>query len=76
MNQDKLITAKEIVSKYGLSYQAINRYTDAGLLPVNFKGGNIRFYNRKLVKRRLEKILHLSKEGYSLVLIRKKLVGI
>lgn len=73
---DKLITAKEISSKYALSYQVINRYTDAGLLSIVAKKGNIRFYNRAQVKRRIRQIQDLIREGYSLVLIRKKLVGI
>jgi len=76
MNEDKLITAKEIADKYHLSYQIVNRYTDAGLLSVVIKKGNIRFYNRRQVKRRLKQISDLIREGYSLVLIRKKLVGI
>ncbi|MBN3040982.1 MAG: MerR family transcriptional regulator, partial [Candidatus Omnitrophica bacterium] len=38
--------------------------------------GNVRFYDRSLVKERLEKIRHLTEEGYSLRLIRKKLIGI
>jgi len=73
---DKLITAKEISSKYALSYQVINRYTDAGLLSIAIKKGNIRLYNRQQVKKRIRQIQDLIQEGYSLVLIRKKLVGI
>jgi DNA-binding transcriptional MerR regulator len=73
---DKLITAKEISSKYALSYQVINRYTDAGLLTIVLKKGNIRLYNREQVKKRIRQIQDLIREGYSLVLIRKKLVGI
>ena len=73
---DKFITAKEISGKYGLSYQVINRYTDAGLLSIVLKRGNIRFYNRAQVKKRVKQIYTLANEGYSLLLIRKKLVGI
>jgi len=73
---DKLTTAKEIIRKYGLSYQSLNRYTDAGLLTVVLKKGNIRFYNRGQVKRRIRQISGLVQEGYSFLLIRRKLVGI
>jgi len=73
---NKFITAKEMANKYGLSYQIINRYSDAGLLSVVFKKGNIRFYDRRLAQKRMERITNLKKEGYSLTLIRKKLVGI
>jgi len=71
---DKFITVKEIASKYGLSYQVVNRYSDAGLLDVAFKKGNIRFYDRRQTDRRIRQISSLSREGYSLMLIRKKLL--
>jgi DNA-binding transcriptional MerR regulator len=74
--QDKFISAKEIAKRYRISYQKVNRYTDAGLLRVVFKRGNERLYNRQQACRRLKRISSLSREGYSLRLIRKKLVGI
>jgi len=73
---NKMISAKEIMSKYNISYQTINHYTDFGLLPVQTKIGNVRFYDRNLVEERLKKIRELIEEGYSLRLIRKKLIGI
>jgi DNA-binding transcriptional MerR regulator len=72
----KLISAKEIISKYNISYQTVNHYTDFGLLPMVEKKGNIRFYDNSLVKSRLSQIMKLASEGYSLRLIRRKLVGI
>ncbi|MDD5730859.1 MAG: MerR family transcriptional regulator [Candidatus Omnitrophica bacterium] len=72
----KFITVKEIAKKFGFSYQTINRYSDVGLLPVIFKKGNIRYYDRHIVEKRMKHILSLAKEGYSLMLIRKKLLGI
>jgi DNA-binding transcriptional MerR regulator len=72
---NKFITVKEIASKYGLSYQIINRYSDSGLLDVGFKKGNVRFYDRRQVQKRMRRIVTLSEEGYSLMLIRKKLLG-
>jgi DNA-binding transcriptional MerR regulator len=74
--ENKYITVKEISSTYGLSYQIVNRYSDAGLLNVMFKKGNKRFYDRKLVARRVKQISALTREGYSLGLIRKKFLGI
>jgi len=73
---DKLISAKEIILKYNISYQTVNHYTDFGLLPLVAKKGNIRFYDEKLVGDRLSAITKLANEGYSLRLIRRKLVGI
>lgn len=73
---EEMISAKEIVNKYNISYQTVNHYTDFGLLPVQTKIGNVRFYDRNLVEERMEKIRELIEEGYSLRLIRKKLVGI
>jgi len=74
--ETKMISAKEIIKKYNVSYQTVNHYTDFGLLPVSAKKGNIRFYNRSVVKKRLRQIRGLAKEGYSLRLIRKRLIGI
>ena len=74
--RNKMISAKDIINKYHISYQTINHYTDFGLLPVLVKEGNVRFYNREVVQKRLKKIKDLTGEGYSLRLIRKKLIGI
>jgi len=71
-----MISAKEIVSNFGITYQTVNHYTDFGLLPVIAKKGNVRFYDRSLVEARLKKIKELVQEGYSLRLIRKTLIGI
>lgn len=73
---DKYITVKEISNQYGLSYQIVNRYSDAGLLRVVFKKGNVRYYDRRQVSRRIPQVSKLAREGYSLMLIRKKLMGI
>lgn len=75
-NQSKMISAKDIMSRYNISYQTVNHYTDIGLLPVMVKEGNERFYAGALVDKRLKKIRSLTKEGYSLRLVRKLLVGI
>jgi DNA-binding transcriptional MerR regulator len=70
--ESKFITVKEISSKYDLSYQVVNRYSDAGLLEVAFKKGNMRYYDKRVVDRRIRKISALAREGYSLALIRKQ----
>jgi|GEM_PF-253725 len=75
-NDPEMISAKEIVKTYNLTYQTVNHYTDLGLLPVVAKRGNVRFYDNAVVKERIKHIRELVKEGYSLRLIRKKLVGI
>jgi len=75
-NRNRIISAKEIIKKYNISYQTVNHYTDFGLLPVLAKKSNVRFYDRGLVHRRIRTIKNLVGEGYSLRLIRKKLIGI
>lgn len=75
-NQNKMLSAKDIMHRYNISYQTVNHYTDIGLLPVLVKKGNERFYGGSLVEKRLKKIKALTKEGYSLRLVRKLLVGI
>ena len=71
-----LISAGGIVEKYGMTYQAVNHYTNLGLLEVVTRNGNARMYSRPKVKGRLAKISQLASEGYSLRLIRKKLIGV
>jgi DNA-binding transcriptional MerR regulator len=75
-NYNKMISAKEIVKTYSISYQTVNHYTDFGLLQVMAKKGNVRFYDKEVVEKRLNEILTLVGEGYSLRLIRKRLIGI
>ncbi len=71
-----LISAAEIVKRFGITYQAVNHYTNLGLLDVVTKNGNVRMYSRIEVRRRLVRIAELVSEGYSLRLIRKKLTGV
>jgi len=72
----KLISAKEIISKFNISLQRVNHYTNIGLLSVVTRKGNVRMYDETEVKERIAKISELRNEGYSLRLIHKKLNGI
>jgi len=74
--RDNMISVKEIMHKYSISYQTVNHYTDLGLLPVLLKRGNVRYYDKDLIDKRLKSMLELMGEGYSLRLIRKKLIGV
>ncbi|MBU2103049.1 MAG: MerR family transcriptional regulator [Candidatus Omnitrophota bacterium] len=74
--QARVISAKDIVAQYNITYQTVNHYTDFGLLPVVTKKGNVRFYDTDLIDKRLTQIEEFKREGYSLRLIRKKLIGI
>ena len=71
-----LISAGQIVKKHGVTYQAVNHYTNLGLLAVVTRNGNSRMYAKAKVKKRLAKIFQLAGEGYSLRLIRKTLIGV
>jgi len=71
-----MVSVKEIMQEYDLTYQTVNHYTDFGLLPVALKKGNTRFYDKNIVRERLKKIKELTEGGYSLRLIRKRLIGI
>ena len=71
--KEKLISAKEIIKKYNLTYQTINHYTNFGLLRVVAKNGNVRMYDDAQVRGRLVRISQLINEGYPLRLIQKKL---
>lgn len=74
--QGGMIPAKKILAKYHITYQTLNHYTDFGLLPVSAKIGNVRLYDKKIVASRMRRIRSLVKEGYSLRLIQKRLIGI
>lgn len=74
--QNKVLSAAEVMKVYNLTYQTINHYTNFGLLTVALKKGNARFYSRDMLEQRLKELRKLTEEGYSLQLIRKKLIGI
>jgi DNA-binding transcriptional MerR regulator len=67
----RLISAKEIVKAFDISYQSVNSYTDLGLLDVVAKRSRLRLYDYAKVKKRLNDISRLINEGYTLRLIRK-----
>ncbi|MCP4653544.1 MAG: MerR family transcriptional regulator [Candidatus Omnitrophica bacterium] len=72
----ELISAKEIVDKYDVTYQTVNHYTNFGLLDVIVKRRNIRFYRKSEVKQRIGKIKEYANQGYPLNLIRKMIAGV
>jgi DNA-binding transcriptional MerR regulator len=69
----KLISAKDIVTKFNVAYHTVNYYTTIGLLPVIKKEGSNRLYDEAIVCERLKKIQVMTAEGHTLRLIRKKL---
>ncbi len=71
--KEKLISAQEIVKKHNITYQALNHYTNFGLLNVVAKRSNVRLYDEEEVQRRLTKIVQLASAGFPLQLIRKAL---
>jgi len=71
----KLISAKDIMKEFNISYQTINNYTDRGFLNVVAKRSRKRMYDYNEVKERLAKITEWVNEGYALRLIRKMLNG-
>jgi len=69
----KMISAKDIISEFNISYQTINNYTDRGFLNVVAKKDRNRMYDYNEVRERLAKITKLVNEGYALRLIHKML---
>jgi len=71
--EKRLISAKDIATKFNLAYHTLNYYTTIGLLTVVKKNGSARLYDEAAVSMRLKKIQAMMLEGYTLRLIRKKL---
>lgn len=76
VQEANMLSVKEIMQEYNITYQTVNHYTDFGLLPIAIKKGNVRFYDKSIVDERIKMIKKLSEEGYSLSLIRRQLIGI
>lgn len=71
--KQKLISAKEIVQNYNLTYQTVNHYTNFGLINVISKRGNVRLYDEDAINNRLTRITLLINAGLPLRVIRKTL---
>ncbi len=74
MERNSLVSIREIVKKYNISYSTINYYTITGLLTVVTKKRNTRLYNELEVKERLRRISRLKDKGYPLNLIKRELL--
>lgn len=72
-SDNRLVSAKEISSRFHIPYSTINHYTNLGFLSVVKRRGNARFYREKEVRVRLDKISRWKDEGYPLRLISKML---
>lgn len=67
----KLIDIEEVAQAFGISTATVNYYTNLGLLIVDHKKGNKRFYDRDDVASRLNKIREMLNVGYTLRLIQR-----
>ncbi len=67
----KIISAKEVIKKFGISYQTLNYYTNIGLLNATKRIGNKRQYIEEEVKKRFKKINELKDKGYPLNIISR-----
>ena len=63
------ITSQEIVTKYSISYQTLNYYTNLGFFNAFTKQGNRRLYREEEVRKTLSAIRQLKLQGFSLRLI-------
>lgn len=71
----KLISSKDVVARFNISYPTLTHYTNMGFFTVVGRKGNKRLYGEEEVKVRLEQIKRMIAEGYPLRLIRNKLMG-
>ncbi len=71
----ELISIKDIVKSYNLSYQMVNHYTRMGLLNVVERKGYKRLYDKRQTEEHIKKIIRLKKQGYTLPLIRDQFIN-
>ncbi|MDD4202224.1 MAG: MerR family transcriptional regulator [Candidatus Omnitrophica bacterium] len=70
-----LISTKDVILKFDLSYQTLNYYTSLGFFQVVQRRGNKRMYDEEEIRSKLKDIFELKNQGYPLQLIMKKLNG-
>jgi len=68
-----LLSTKEVVQRFKLSYQTLNYYTNLGFFNIIERRGNKRMFDEQEVKTKLENIRMLKNQGYPLRLIIRKL---
>ncbi|MDD5439901.1 MAG: MerR family transcriptional regulator [Candidatus Omnitrophica bacterium] len=68
----KLITTKDVVQRYKVSYQTLNYYTNLGFFNIVERRGNKRMYDALEIRQKLDNIRDLKNQGYPLRLIIKK----
>ena len=69
----KLIGVKELAKSIGVSPSTVTYYTNLGLFVVDKIKGNKRLYDSELTTRRFNDIQKARQEGYSLMLIKRKI---
>ena len=73
LNRKNLVSAQEILKRFGVTYPTLNHYTNLGFFDVVAKRGNRRFYSVDEIKTKLGVIEKLKNDGYPLRLITKLL---
>lgn len=69
----RLLSTKEIIERFSISYQTLNYYTNLGLFTVIERRGNKRMYSELEVENKIKSITDLKNQGYPLRLIMKQL---
>ena len=69
-----LLGVRELAKVINVSPSTITYYTNLGLLEVVRIKGNKKLYNKDLMIQRFSAIQKARQEGYSLMLIKKRLV--
>ena len=73
---NSLITSAELASASEVTLSTIHYYTTLGLLRACGRSGNKRQYERREARSRRQEIQRSRQEGYSLAMIRQRLVGV
>lgn len=68
-----LISTKEAIKRFDISYQTLNYYTNLGFFNIIERRGNKRMYDASEIEKKIKDITQLKNQGYPLRLIVKKL---
>ncbi|HEC92044.1 MAG TPA: MerR family transcriptional regulator [Candidatus Atribacteria bacterium] len=73
MRENKYITTKKLAELANENYGTIDYWTKMDILPVSYKKGRTRYYDKEISLAIIKRIRELQNEDFPIKLIRKKI---